>query len=211
MLLTLKFSLKSLELICREESTVESFRNCVFSLMYLLCACVSYFSPTISIRMLLYQLWIILVISGAHMQKLYNYGEKKKRLNPILFCIKKMQREKITTIDIRIFSVLLHNHMQSNIFRVDPLKTIRAKFFFNSYYNQVKRTALADFVYGKVKSSKNKNWWIYWLYYLEIPTRNLTTALEIRCLYFKCWYASQQKPTIFQIADKISYRFSKEL
>lgn len=130
MLLTLKFSLKSLELICREESTVESFRNCVFSLMYLLCACISYFSPTISIRMLLYQLWIILVISGAHMQKLYNYGEKKKRLNPILFCIKKMQREKITTIDIRIFSVLLHNHMQSNIFRVDPLKTIRAKFFF---------------------------------------------------------------------------------
>lgn len=86
MLLTLKFSLKSLELICREESTVESFRNCVFSLMYLLCACISYFSPTISIRMLLYQLWIILVISGAHMQKLYNYGEKKKvKSNLILY------------------------------------------------------------------------------------------------------------------------------
>lgn len=88
------------------------------------------------------------------MQKLYNYGEKK-RLNPILFCIKKMRREKITTINIRIFSVLLHNHMQSNIFRVDLLKTIIAKIFLT--HNQVERTALADFVYRKVKSSQNKN------------------------------------------------------
>lgn len=86
--------------------------------------------------------------------------------------------------------------MQSNILRVDPLKTILAKFFLkNLHFNQVKRTALADFVYRKIKPSQNKNQRIHPARsFQEIPTcYNLTTALGRQFLYFKSWFASQQK------------------
>lgn len=88
--------------------------------------------------------------------------------------------------------------MQSNILKVNPLKTIVAKLFKKrkpSYINPVKKPALADFVYKKVKSLQNKNQRCHWaVSFQEIPTcYNLAVALEILFLYFKSRLASQQK------------------
>lgn len=81
-----------------------------------------YFSPTYTSAS--YHLWII--ISGAHIQKLYNYGERK-RLNPTIILYQEDVRGNENTINVRFSLGIWHNHMQSNIFRVDLLKNNPSK------------------------------------------------------------------------------------